>query len=124
MTLPGATIGSMPTTPAPTSEELAAFLSGYYALLPSDTDAGWQRLTEQFQTGIARNRDYYESFWGDVQTVTATEVTGSAPESVEATITYVFSDGRAVVERTGYRIVREGIDLKIDDSTVLSSDTG
>ena len=124
----GTTTGEQPpsaptSTPAPTSEELAAFLSGYYALLPSDTDAGWQRLTERFQTGIARNRDYYESFWGDVQTVTATDVTGAAPEGVQATITYTFGDGRIVVERTAYRIVRDGTDLKIDDSTVLTSDT-
>jgi hypothetical protein len=104
--------------------ELAAAVSDYYALMPANTDAGWALLTPGFQSGIARDRDYYNSFWSGVQRVVATDVTGTAPDSVEATITYYFTDGTVSVERTAYRLVRDGGVLKIDSSSVLSSRAG
>ena len=104
--------------------ELAAAVSGYYALMPANTDAGWALLTPSFQSGIAQNREYYNSFWSGVQRVVATDITGTPPDSVEATITYYFTDGRVPVERTAYRLVRDGGVLKIDSSSVLSGRTG
>ncbi len=99
-------------------------MTGYYALMPGNTDAGWARLTPSFQTGIARDREYYNSFWAGVDSVAATDVTGTAPDAVEATITYHFADGSVSVERTAYRLVRDGGVLKIDSSSVLSSRSG
>jgi serine/threonine protein kinase len=104
--------------------ELAAAVSDYYALMPANTDAGWALLTPGFQSGIARDREYYNSFWGGVQRVVATDVTGTAPDSAEATITYYFTDGTVSVERTAYRLVQDGGALKIDSSSVLSSRAG
>src|SRR5664280_57748 len=109
---------------AETAAELAAAVTGYYALMPANTDAGWVLLTPSFQSGIAQDRAYYNSFWGGVQRVVATDVTGTPPDGVEATITYYFTDGRVSVERTAYRLVRDGGDLKIDSSSVLSSRAG
>ncbi len=103
---------------------LAATVSDYYTLMPGNTDAGWARLTPSFQSGTARDREYYNSFWGGVERVVATDVTGIPPDSVQATITYYFTDGRVSVERTAYRLVRDGGVLKIDSSSVLSSQTG
>ena len=99
-------------------------MSDYYELMPADTDAGWALLTPGFQSGIAQDREYYNSFWGGVQRVVATDVTGTAPDSAEATITYDFTDGTVSVERTAYRLVRDGDVLKIDSSSVLSSRAG
>ena len=109
---------------AETAAELAAAVTGYYALMPANTDAGWVLLTPSFQSGIAQDRAYYNSFWGGVQRVVATDVTGSPPDGVEATITYYFTDGRVSVERTEFRLVRDGGVLKIDSSSVLSSRAG
>ena len=81
-------------------------------------------LTPSFQSGIAQDRAYYNSFWGGVQRVVATDVTGTPPDGVEATITYYFTDGRVSVERTEFRLVRDGGVLKIDSSSVLSSRAG
>jgi hypothetical protein len=103
---------------------LAAAVSDYYALMPTNTEAGWAMLTPGFQSGIAQDREYYNSFWGGVQRVVATDVTGTAPDSAEATITYYFTDGRVSVERTAYRLVRDGGVIKIDNSSVLSSRAG
>ena len=112
------------TSSSPTATDLAAAVTDYYALMPADTDGGWAHLTSNFQTGIAQNRQYYESFWGAVDLVRATDVSGAAPDQAEATITYSFADGTVSVERTTYRLVQDEGILKIDSSTVLSSRTG
>jgi len=108
---------------APTSTRLAAAITDYYALLPGDTDEGWARLTSNFQNGIAQNREYYEHFWDGIQSVNATDANATGSDSVEATITYHFKDGRTAVERTAYSLVPEDGILKIDNSSVLSSST-
>ena len=78
-----------------------------------------------FQSGIAQNRDYYNSFWGGVQRVVATDVIGTAPGTVEATITYYLHRRHACRwSAPQYQLVRDGDDLKIDNSTVLSSRSG
>jgi len=104
--------------------ELAAAVTDYYALMLANTEAGWARLTPAFQSGIAQNREYYNSFWGGINRVVASEVTGAAPDTVEATITYYFADGKVSVERTAYRLVQDGGEWKIDSSSVLSSRAG
>jgi len=108
---------------SPTAADLAAAVTDYYALMPAGTDEGWTRLTPNFQTGIAQNRQYYDSFWGGVDLVLATDISGVPPDQAEATLTYYFADGRVSVERTSYRLVQDGGILKLDNSTVLSSRT-
>ena len=108
---------------APTAAQLAAAITDYYAVLPTNTDQGWAQLTSNFQTGIAQNRQYYQHFWDSIRSVTATKAHGAAPDTAEATITYHFKDGRTAVEITVYDLVLQGGALKIDNSTVLSSTT-
>jgi serine/threonine protein kinase len=121
-TAPGAT-QPQETTPTslPTAAELAAAVTEYYALMPANTDEGWARLTPRFQTGIAQDRGYYESFWGGVDRVLVIDVSGDPPNHAEATISYYFADGRVSVERTTYQLIQDGGTLKIDNSEVLSS---
>ena len=115
--------GSSTSPVQPTPAQLAAAITDYYALLPGNTDQGWARLTHNFQTGTARNRQYYQHFWDSIQRVTADDAHGTGPHTAEARITYVFTDGRTAVEPTLYSLVRQGGILKIDSSTVLSSTT-
>ena len=110
-----------PAPKAPTPAQLAAAVEDYYALLPGDRDTAWSRLTERYQSTTATNRSTFEAFWRGVDRVRATDVDGSAPDRVDATITYDFDDGRRFVERTRYRLVQDGGILKIDASKVLSS---
>lgn len=105
----------------PTAGQLAAAITGYYAVLPRDTDQGWAELTSKFQTGTAQNRQYYQRFWDSIEGVTATDAHGASPDTAEAKITYHFKDGRTAVEITVYSLVVQGGTLKIDSSTVLSS---
>ncbi len=108
---------------APTAARLSAAITDYYAMMPTDTEQGWSRLTANFQDGIAQNRDYYESFWGGIERVTAEDVTASPPDTAEATITYYFKDGRVSTERTVYTLVEQDGVVKIDNSSVVSSRT-
>ncbi len=108
---------------APTSAQLAAAITDYYALLPANTDLGWAHLTNNFQTGTAQDRQYYQRFWNSIKRVTATNAHGASPDTAEAIITYYFTDGRTAVEPTVYSLVVQGGVLKIDSSTVLNSTT-
>ena len=110
-----------PVSGTPTSRELADAVEDYYALLPGDLDAAWDRLTPRYQTTTAKNRSTFDAFWGDVERVRATDAGGSPPGTAEATITYRFDDGRVFVERTRYGLVEDDGVLKIDRSEVLSS---
>jgi serine/threonine protein kinase len=108
---------------APTAAQLAQAINDYYALLPSDTDSAWKRLTKSYQQGTAQNRKYYDSYWDSIQRVTVAGVSGSPPSSAQATVTYYFKDGRVVVEQTSYGLVSDDGTLKIDSSQVTSSQT-
>lgn len=101
--------------------ELARAVRNYYALLPDDTDAGWERLTSRYQSTTAGGRETYEAFWESVDSVDVRGAEGSAPDDVVATITYDFADGRRFEERTRFQLVADGGRLKIDRSSVLSS---
>ena len=113
-----------PVTGEPTAAQLSAAVSDYYALMPANTDAGWSRLTPDFQTGIARDREYYNSFWGGVAQVAVSDVTGTPPDTAEATITYTFTDGSVSVERTSFTLASDDGTLKIDNSSVITSRSG
>lgn len=107
------------TTPA----RLGQAVTGYYAMLPGNTDAGWARLTTQYQNSHVGGRGAYDRFWGGIDRVEVGNVSASAPSSVTATITYHFGDGRVVDERTAFGLVQENGVLKIASSQVLSSKT-
>ncbi len=109
-----------PTTAgAPTTEQLAQAVTDYYALLPDDTDAGWARLTASYQQQTG-GRESYEGFWKDMDTVSVSDVRATAPDRVQATITYVAKSGnQRSTEQRSFRLVSEGGVLKINESAVI-----
>jgi serine/threonine protein kinase len=107
----------------PTAAELRRVITSYYALLPSNTDAAWPRMTASYQTNHAGGRQAYQRFWDGINRVTLSDVRGIPPDSAQATLTYYFNDGRVVRERTAYGLVNDGGRLKINSTTVLSSVT-
>ena len=123
-TAPSSSAPSNAGSGTPSAAQLAAAISGYYALLPGNTDGGWSRLTSRYQTDHARGRANYNSFWDAVERVSVSDVVGLPPSAAEADITYVAKDGRVTRERTSFGLVSEGGVLKIDTSTVLSSQSG
>jgi len=120
--LTSSTSRSSPAAPPPTSAQLAGAITDYYALLPGDTDHAWASLTSKYQTDTAKSRQVYQRFWDSVQRVVASSPHGATPDTAEATITYYFKSGKVAVEPTVYSLVRSAGVLKIDTSTVLSSE--
>jgi hypothetical protein len=109
----------------PTAGQLAAAIRGYYALLPENTDGGWARLSAAYQSDHAGGRANYDNFWRDIDKVSVSNVVGLPPNTVEADVTYTAkSGGRVTQERTRFELISEGGVLKIDTSTVLTSQGG
>ena len=112
-----------PVTGTPTAAQLAGAITNYYALVPDDTDGSWSLLTPSYQTSPSGGRKAYEKFWAAVDRVSVSGVTGKPPNKAEATVTYVYKDGRVVRERTAFGLVNDDGTLKINSSKVLSSST-
>lgn len=120
----GAGSGSGSADPATTTQsttQAETAIRHYYDLLPENTDAGWELLTDNYRRTTAKSRAVYGTFWASIDTVSVSDAQGSGSGSVTATITYQFTDGRTYVERTQYQLVQDGTVLKIDQSDVLSS---
>jgi serine/threonine protein kinase len=97
-------------------------ISSYYALVPNDLSDAWAKLTASYQESSG-GIDSYQQFWSTIAQVTATEVSMQDDGSVQATITYVYKDGKVVAERTSFGLVRDDAQLKINSSHALSSHT-
>ena len=120
---PSATTQPTPEPETPTAAQLAGTITDYYALVPDDTDRSWSMLTPSYQKSPSGGRKAYENFWAAVDRVSVSGVTGKPPDRAEATVTYVYKDGRVVRERTAFGLVDDGGTLKINSSSVLSSST-
>ena len=87
--------------------------------MPGNTEAGWQRLTANYQRTTSQGRDNYEKFWDTMSRVSVADVEASPPGTVTATLTYYLKTGKQIVNRTRFGLVREGGILKIDSSQVI-----
>jgi eukaryotic-like serine/threonine-protein kinase len=101
----------------------SAVITGYYALMPGNLQEGWNRLTPKYQQSPAGGRGGYQTFWDRIRSARISGVTPVAANVVEATVEYTFKNGKVVRERHRYVLVREDGRWKIDQSTVLSSQT-
>jgi len=118
-TAPAPPPSSTPKAPPPAGNPVAA-VTGYYAQMPGNPDAGWQMLTARFQRSPARNLSYYRSYWGSISAVRASGATGQG-STVEVTVNYTFKSGRKVQERHRYQLVNSGGRWLLDTVAVLSS---
>ncbi|WP_457101318.1 protein kinase domain-containing protein [Microbacterium sp. P5_E9] len=108
--------------PPPTGKQRAIeTISGYYAMLPGDLDSAWPTMTADYQENHAGGRGGYEAFWSTVDALEIADVSASAPDRAQATLTYHFRDGRVVQEVTSFQLVDEEGALKIAATDVLSS---
>lgn len=133
---PVSAAATAPATPAPAGGSQSAStsaagaapstgadaISSYYALIPNDLSDAWAKLTASYQK-TSGGIDSYQQFWSTIAHVTATEVNMQDDGSVQATITYVYNDGKVVAERTSFGLIRDDGQLKINSSRALSSHT-
>ncbi len=93
----------------------------YYALLPGNTDTAWNLLTKQYQHSHAGGRSSYDKFWGSMQSVSVSDARTTGPNAAEATIHYVYKDGRKSDEDTTFGFKKEQGELKIDRTDVVGT---
>lgn len=119
----GSTTEAAPAPAPGTSDQVAQqqAIVDYYGLIPSDLAAGWDRLTPSYQRNTAGGFAGYARFWGAMSRVTVRGVSPAPGDSVDATVTYVYRDGRTSSERTLFKLVQQDGVWKIDGSQVLSS---
>jgi serine/threonine protein kinase len=90
--------GVAPPVAAPAAAtDPAAFVQGYYALLPGNTDAAFAMLSTaaQAQSG---GRAGYNGFYGTLQSVSLQNVRRTGANSAEATVVFVRRDGSSSSE--------------------------
>jgi serine/threonine protein kinase len=108
------------TTPQNTAEQLVNAIVSYYQLVPGDLAQAWTRMTPDYQQNHAGGPTGYRRFWQPVARVSVSDVTASPPNTVDATIHYVYADGHVVTERTRFGLVQQGGTWRIASSSVLN----
>lgn len=121
-----------PPTPSPpannavppdTPGQLQAAVSDYYALMPGNLEAGWARLTADYQRNHAGGLSGYQAFWNAIERVEVSNISATPPSRAAATITYFYRDGRVIEEQTSFGLVAEDGLWKIASSSVSRSRT-
>jgi hypothetical protein len=93
----------------------------YFAVMPENTDAGWERLAPSMRT---QGREAYESWWSQVEMVDLRDATAvEGARAVDVALVYEFTDGSASEETQRLTLERSGDRYLIADDEVLSSRT-
>lgn len=114
------TTSAPPATTAPAITPLST-IEAYYRLVPGNLTAAWPTMTADYQQNHAGGMSGYQRFWAPISSARLTDVSATAPNSVTATIHYLYRDGHTVVERTSFGMVLQSGHWKIASSAVLSS---
>ncbi|MBM7787353.1 serine/threonine-protein kinase [Tenggerimyces flavus] len=104
---------SPPPTSAPATDA-AQGLTDYYALLPDDLEAGYDRLTDRFKRTRSPSFRGYSNFFGEFRAVSTSNVRLREDGTVSARVTYTYRSGRKVNERHIYTLVLQGDRWLID----------
>ena len=110
---------SSPSQSLDIADQLSSTITQYYQMVPNDLTDAWNWMTPSYQQYPAGGWSGYTQFWGNVQSVSATNVTASPPSTVTATITYHEKDGTVTSEVTRFGLVQVNGQWKINTSSVI-----
>ncbi|WP_405176888.1 serine/threonine protein kinase [Nocardia sp. NBC_01377] len=120
---PSSTTAPPPTTPAPTTpsgpptpDKVAAFIQGYYGMLPGNISGAWAQLSPSYQSQTG-GYNAYSSFWSSIRSVRVNSVTPDGGEGATASLSYVKTDGSTSTESRWFRVSSEGGRLLISASS-------
>ncbi|WP_424186090.1 serine/threonine-protein kinase [Actinokineospora sp. G85] len=111
-----------PSTPPPADnspEAQVSAVSAYYAAMPGGTEQNWNRLTASYQSSTSKTFESYQRFWAGFSSVSASDIVSSGAGQVDATITYVRTNGSRSTERTRFGMVSENGVWKINSSSII-----
>ena len=108
----------------PTPQELVQTVEDYFSLVPNHLQAGWTRLTRQFQKGTGKGLVNYYRYWRTVERVQVRNPHPRPPHIVFATITTYYKNGHVVTALYRFHIARDHGILKISKADTLTSRAG
>lgn len=108
------TTTSTVSSPAVTFDAMKNLVNGFYAELPGNARAAWNKLDTHYQQ--RNGLDDYLGFWSTIDSVSVLSVTPRDANSVVATIRYVLRDGRVDTENRWLSVVGVNGQLLIYDS--------
>src|SRR6476469_2799651 len=119
-TPPPATSGT--PTGQPVAATPVAAVNEYYALVPGNRDEAWKRLSPKFQQNPGGGRQgYYERFWSNISSVTATGAVQVGTNKVQVNLVYTRKDGSQSRERHEYTLVQQNGMWLLDSVRRLSA---
>jgi serine/threonine protein kinase len=105
------------TKPVASTDDPAAFVKDYYALLPGDTQDAWKLLGQPMQDRVGSYGNY-RGFWATINSVTVDRAKVVGDGAVEVSLTYV-TDRGTEGEKRRITVADNGDGLEIvDDGTV------
>jgi eukaryotic-like serine/threonine-protein kinase len=100
---------------APTPEQYTQAVQDYYALLPGNPDAAWERLTENARAKSKDGLAGYRAFWSTIASVTASDLRAEG-NRVAATLNYTRKDGATTpAEAYSFALIEQNGQLVIDN---------
>ncbi|QRP44850.1 serine/threonine-protein kinase [Amycolatopsis sp. FDAARGOS 1241] len=103
-----------PSSAANPAESMEAAVQQYFGLLPGNLDAGYSMLASSFEShGSTQSRASYDSFWGEIASVSVSDVKQVGANQVSATVHYVKKSGVRSDEHHTYTMVNENGAWKI-----------
>jgi eukaryotic-like serine/threonine-protein kinase len=123
-TTPPAEPSDTPNSPDKTGEPFTAdAMTGavvdYYALMPDNTEDGFERLGPTLR---AQGFEAYDEFWDGIESVSVSDLRADpASRTVDATVVFVTKDGRTSTESHQFGLVPDesGDGLLIDTDTLV-----
>ncbi|ONI80869.1 hypothetical protein ALI22I_44315 [Saccharothrix sp. ALI-22-I] len=103
-----------PTTQPPAEIGSDQAVSEYFGLLPNNMEAAYARLTDRFKAAWSPTFADYQGWWGQMSAVSVSNVQAVGPDTVSASLSYTFKDGRSVVEQNVYTLVKVNGQWAID----------
>lgn len=101
-------------SPPVSFEEMRALVAGFYAQLPGNAQAAWNRLDSHYQQ--RNGLDGYLGFWSTIESVSVLSVVPRDATSVVATVRYMLRDGGSDTEDRWLSVVPANGGLLIYDS--------
>ena len=94
-TAPAATTSTSAPATGIGFDEMQAFVTGYYALLPGRPQDAWPKLDAGYQQRAGWSG--YRDFWASIRSVSVTSVAPDGDQRVVAHLEYVSNDGRVSI---------------------------
>ncbi len=116
-TAPDTATPDSPASDAAPSTDTTSTVTDYYSLLPGDTRAAWNILSDDYRASTTYGA--YQGFWRTISAVRVDGVAESGNQSVDVRLTYTSADGGTESETRRLYLVESDGGYQIDNDEVI-----